>query len=244
MTYCCALKLQQGLVFISDTRTNAGVDHISVFRKLYTFGIEGERFITIQTSGNLATTQAVIGHLKNHLELQQTPNLYSVNTMFEVAELVGHTLQKVIADVTENTQEQSNYYCSLLVGGQIKGAEMQLYNIYPQGNFICATKDTPYFQIGESKYGKPILDRALRYDMPLDEAVRCSLISFDSTLRSNVSVGLPLDALVYKKDSLHVPVGKRIYEEDPYFSSISKQWSDTLRKGLQELAKPTDDYLE
>ena len=146
--------------------------------------------------------------------------------------------------MTSDTQEQSNYYCSLLVGGQIKGAEMQLYNIYPQGNFICATKDTPYFQIGESKYGKPILDRALRYDMPLDEAVRCSLISFDSTLRSNVSVGLPLDALVYKKDSLHVPVGKRIYEEDPYFSSISKQWSDTLRKGLQELAKPTDDYLE
>ena len=244
MTYCCALRLQDGLVFISDTRTNAGVDHISVFRKLYTFGIEGERFIAIQTSGNLATTQAVIGHLKNHLELSQEPNLYSVNTMFEAAELVGHTLKKVLAYVTSDTQEQSNYYCSLLVGGQIKGAEMQLYNIYPQGNFICATKDTPYFQIGESKYGKPILDRALRYDMPLDEAVRCSLISFDSTLRSNVSVGLPLDALVYKKDSLHVPVGKRIYEEDPYFSSISKQWSDTLRKGLQELAKPTDDYLE
>lgn len=243
MTYCCALRLQDGLVFISDTRTNAGVDHISVFRKLYTFGVEGERFIAIQTSGNLATTQAVIGHLKNHLELSQEPNLYSVNTMFEAAELVGHTLKKVLADMALDTQEQSNYYCSLLVGGQIKGAEMQLYNIYPQGNFICATKDTPYFQIGESKYGKPILDRALRYDMPLDEAVKCSLISFDSTLRSNVSVGLPLDALVYTRDSLHIPVGKRIDEEDPYFSSISKQWSDTLRKGLQELAKPTDDYL-
>ena len=243
MTYCCALRLQDGLVFISDTRTNAGVDHISVFRKLYTFGVEGERFIAIQTSGNLATTQAVIGHLKNHLELSQEPNLYSVNTMFEAAELVGHTLKKVLADMARATQEQSNYYCSLLVGGQIKGAEMQLYNIYPQGNFICATKDTPYFQIGESKYGKPILDRALRYDMPLDEAVKCSLISFDSTLRSNVSVGLPLDALVYTRDSLHIPVGKRIDEEDPYFSSISKQWSDTLRKGLQELAKPTDDYL-
>ena len=243
MTYCCALRLQDGLVFISDTRTNAGVDHISVFRKLYTFGVEGERFIAIQTSGNLATSQAVIGHLENHLELSQEPNLYSVNTMFEAAELVGHTLKKVLADMAPDTQEQSNYYCSLLVGGQIKGAEMQLYNIYPQGNFICATKDTPYFQIGESKYGKPILDRALRYDMPLAEAVKCSLISFDSTLRSNVSVGLPLDALVYARDSLHIPVGKRIDEEDPYFSSISKQWSDTLRKGLQELAKPTDDYL-
>lgn len=243
MTYCCALRLKDGLVFVSDTRTNAGVDHISVFRKLYTFGVQGERFITIQTSGNLATTQAVIGHLNNHLELKQEPNLYSVNTMFEMAELIGQTLRKVIADVTTDINEHSNYYCSLLLGGQIQGADMQLYNIYPQGNCINATEDTPYFQIGESKYGKPILDRALRYDMPLAEAVKCSLISFDSTLRSNVSVGLPLDALVYTRDSLHIPVGKRIDEEDPYFSSISKQWSDTLRKGLQELAKPTDDYL-
>jgi putative proteasome-type protease len=145
--------------------------------------------------------------------------------------------------VTENTQEQSNYYCSLLVGGQIGQAEMQLYNIYPQGNFICATSDTPYFQIGESKYGKPILDRALSYDMPLSEALRCSLISFDSTLRSNVSVGMPLDALIYKKNSLHIPEGKRITEEDPYFQHISKQWSDTLRSGLQNLPNPSDDYF-
>ena len=180
------------------------MDHISVFRKLYTFGIEGERFITIQTSGNLATTQAVIGYLQNQIDLKREPNLLSVDSMFEVAELVGHTLQKVISDVTENTHEQSNYYCSLLVGGQIGENEMQLYNIYPQGNFICATSDTPYFQIGESKYGKPILDRALTYDMPLSEALRCSLISFDSTLRSNVSVGMPLDALIYTKNSLHI----------------------------------------
>lgn len=244
MTYCCALRLKDGMVFISDTRTNAGVDHISVFRKLYTFGIPGERFIVIQTSGNLATTQAVIGHLQNQLETKQEPNLYSVNTMFEIAELVGHTLRKVIADVTADTVEQSNYYCSLLVGGQIQGADMQLYNVYPQGNFISATSDTPFFQIGESKYGKPILDRALHYDMPMDEAVRCALISFDSTLRSNVSVGLPLDALVYDKDSLKVPIGKRIYEEDPYFSNISKQWSALLKRGLQELPVPTQDYFE
>ncbi|MDQ9008162.1 proteasome-type protease [Acinetobacter gerneri] len=244
MTYCCALRLKEGLVFISDTRTNAGVDHISVFRKLYTFGIAGDRFITIQTSGNLATTQSVIGHLKNQLDTHQEPNLYSVNTMFEVAELVGKTLKAIISDVTADTQDQSNYYCSLLVGGQIKNQEMQLYNIYPQGNFICATSDTPYFQIGESKYGKPILDRALRYDMPLDEALRCSLISFDSTLRSNVSVGMPLDALIYHKDRLNVPIGKRIYQEDPYFENISKAWSDTLKKGLQDLPVPTADYFE
>lgn len=244
MTYCCALRLKEGLVFISDTRTNAGVDHISVFRKLHTFGVEGERFIVIQTSGNLATTQSVIGHLKNDLEQSLEPNIYSVNTMFEVAELIGRTLKKVIAEITSDTLEQSNYYCSLLVGGQIKGHDIQLYNIYPQGNFICATADTPYFQIGESKYGKPILDRALSYDMPLGDALRCSLISFASTLRSNVSVGMPLDALVYQKNSLSMPVGKRISEDDPYFTSISKQWSDLLKKGLQELAKPTSDYFD
>lgn len=242
MTYCCALRLEQGLVFISDTRTNAGVDHISVFRKLHTFGVTGERFIALQTAGNLATTQAVIGHLQNALTLQQEPNLYSVNTMFEAAELIGKTLKAVLEDISSDTQEQMNYACSILVGGQIKGGDMQLYNVYPQGNFICATTDTPYFQIGESKYGKPILDRALYYAMPLDDALRCSLISFDSTLRSNVSVGLPLDALIYKKDSFVIPMGKRITEDDPYFSQISRQWSDTLRRGLQEMPKPTDDY--
>ena len=244
MTYCCALRLKDGMVFISDTRTNAGVDHISVFRKLYIFGQEHERFLVIQTSGNLATTQAVIGYLKNQLTLKQEPNLYSVNTMFEVAQLIGQTLRKVIADVTEDTHEQSNYYCSLLVGGQIGDEPMQLYHIYPQGNFICATKDTPFFQIGESKYGKPILDRALSYEMPLEEALRCSLISFDSTLRSNVSVGMPLDVLVYHKDSLHVSEGKRINEEDQYFVHISKQWSETLKRGLQELPLPTEDYFK
>ena len=243
MTYCCALRLKEGMIFISDTRTNAGVDHISVFRKLYTFGKEGERFIVIQTSGNLATTQAVIGHLKNDLEQGHEPNLHSVNSMFEVAELIGHTLKKVITEVADDTLEQSNYYCSLLVGGQIKNQDIQLYNIYPQGNFICSTRDTPYFQIGESKYGKPILDRALSYDMPLDEALRCSLISFASTLRSNVSVGMPLDALVYRKDSLKFPEGKRIKEDDAYFTAISRQWSETLKKGLQELPTPTEDYF-
>lgn len=243
MTYCCALRLEQGMLFISDTRTNAGVDHISVFRKLYTFGADGERVIVLQASGNLATTQAVIGHIRNQLELRQEPNILSLPTMFDVAELVGNTLKKVIANVTDDSLEQSTYYCNFLVGGQIKNQEMQLYHIYPQGNFICATRDTPYFQIGESKYGKPILDRALTYDMPLDEALRCSLISFASTLRSNVSVGMPLDVLVYKKDSLMMPKGKRIAEDDEYFTDISRQWSETLKKGLAELPIPSNDYF-
>lgn len=244
MTYCCAMRLHDGLICISDTRTNAGVDHISVFRKLYLFGIEGERFICIQTAGNLATTQSVIGHLQNQLEMKQEPNLYSVHNMFEMAELVGHTLKRVISEVTENQQEQSSYYCTILLSGQIKGEDIQLYNIYPQGNFINATADTPFFQIGESKYGKPILDRTLRFNTGLDEALRCGLISFDSTLRSNVSVGMPLDACIYKKDSLTIPAGKRIYDQDPYFSSISRLWSDALRQGLNGMPSPTEDYWE
>lgn len=242
MTYCVALRLEEGLVFISDTRTNAGVDQISTFRKLHVFGVPGERTIVLQTAGNLATTQAVLGYLQNDIALGKTPNLYSVPSMFEAAEMIGALLRKVIVQVTDDTVEQMNYSCSILLGGQIKGEEPQLYNIYPQGNFIKATRDTPFFQIGESKYGKPILDRALQYQTPLDEALRCSLISFDSTLRSNVSVGLPLDALIYQKDSLNIPTGKRIYEHDPYFEDISKKWSETLRKGLQDLPTPTDDY--
>ena len=244
MTYCCAMRLRDGLICISDTRTNAGVDHISVFRKLYLFGVEGERFISIQTAGNLATTQAVIGHLQNQLDLKHEPNLYSVNSMFEMAELVGHTLKRVIMDVTTDQLEQSNYHCTILLSGQIQGEDIQLYNIYPQGNFINATSDTPFFQIGESKYGKPILDRALNYNTELDEALRCGLISFDSTLRSNVSVGLPLDACIYEKDSFAIPLSKRIHDDDPYFSSISKLWSDTLRQGLNGLPRPTEDYWQ
>lgn len=244
MTYCCALRLDQGLVFISDTRTNAGLDHIAVFRKLFRYGTEGERLICLQCAGNLATTQAVIGLLEQHIALKQEPNLVSVQSMFEAASLVGKILRQIIENVTSDPKEQESYYCSILLGGQIKGEEMQLYNIYPQGNFIAATQDTPYFQIGESKYGKPILDRALTYDMPLDEALRCSLISFDSTLRSNVSVGMPIDVLIYSKDSFHIPQGKRITEEEPYFQLICKQWSETLRRGLQDLSKPTSDFFK
>lgn len=244
MTYCVALRLEEGLVFISDTRTNAGVDHISSFRKSFAFGVEGERFLVILTAGNLATTQAVIAQLRLQIERKIEPNLYSVESMFEAAEVVGSCLKQVIKHATEGNEQGSFYSSSILLGGQIKDKECELYNIYSQGNFIKAGVDTPYFQIGEIKYGKPIMDRALSYKTPLDEALRCSLISFDSTIRSNVSVGMPLDVVVYKKDSLIIPKGKRVYEHDPYFKEISQQWSDTLKKGLQNLPDPTNDYFE
>lgn len=244
MTYCVALRLQEGLVFISDTRTNAGVDHISSFRKSFIFGKEKERFLVLQTAGNLATTQAVIAHLRLQIERNIEPHLYSVQNMFEAAEVVGQCLRQVIKHAAgESPEQESIYASSILLGGQIKGKESELYNIYQQGNFIKATVDTPYFQIGEIKYGKPIMDRALSYITPLEQAVRCSLISFDSTIRSNVSVGMPLDVVVYKNDSFIIPQGKRVYEHDPYFEEISKQWSDTLKKGLQNLPSPTDDYF-
>ncbi|MFU8927492.1 peptidase [Acinetobacter puyangensis] len=243
MTYCVALRLKEGFVFVSDTRTNAGVDHISSFRKLFSFGVENERFMAVQTAGNLATTQAVIAHLKHQIAAKIEPNLYSVATMFEAAELVGQCLRKVIKNIADSPEQESLYGCSIILGGQISGQETELYNIYSQGNFIKATVDTPYFQIGEIKYGKPIMDRALNFYTSLDEALRCSLISFDSTIRSNVSVGMPLDVLVYPVDSLKTPQGKRVFENDPYFRNISQQWSDTLKKGLQILPEPTADYF-
>ena len=244
MTYCVALRLQEGLVFISDTRTNAGVDHISSFRKSFIFGKEGERLLVLQTAGNLATTQAVIAHLRLQIERNIEPNLYSVQSMFEAAEVVGQCLRQVIKHATDTLEQEAIYSSSILLGGQIEGKESELYNIYQQGNFIKATIDTPYFQIGEIKYGKPIMDRALSYNTPLDQAVRCSLISFDSTIRSNVSVGMPLDVVVYRNNSFALPKGKRVYEHDPYFEEISKQWSDTLKKGLQDLPPPTEDYFD
>jgi putative proteasome-type protease len=243
MTYCVALRLKEGLVFISDTRTNAGVDHISSFRKLFRFGLENERLMVIQTAGNLATTQALIAQLKHQIAAKIEPNLNTVATMFEAAELVGRSLRGIIKNIADGPEQEGIYACSILLGGQIHGQEMELYNVYQQGNFIKATVETPYFQIGEIKYGKPIMDRALNFSTPLDQAVRCSLISFDSTIRSNVSVGFPLDVMVYHVNSLKLPEGKRVLENDPYFMSISKQWSDALKKGLQDLPEPTEEYF-
>ena len=240
MTYCVAMNLADGLVFVSDSRTNAGVDHIATFRKLYVFGVPGERLIVLQTAGNLATSQSVINLLRQRLN-GDCPHLYNVTTLFDAARLVGQTIR----EMSEHDSRQDggvDMSCSFLLGGQIKGQEPGLFNLYPQGNFIAATPDTPYFQIGESKYGKPILDRALTFHSPLDEALRCALISFDSTIRSNLSVGMPLDLLVYREGSLEVPAGYRIQEGDSYFEGIRGQWGAGLRQLLGELPAPPGDY--
>lgn len=195
MTYCVAMRLSSGLVFASDSRTNAGVDHISTFRKLHVFQQDGERTLVLQSAGNLATTQSIISLLLRRSQDAERPSLLNAPSLYEAASLVGETVREVIQRDSEAQQSGSttDFSCNLLLGGQIRGEEMRLFHIYPQGNFIEATRDTPYFQIGESKYGKPIIDRVLNYDTPLEQAMQCALISLDSTLRSNLSVGLPLE---------------------------------------------------
>ncbi|WP_437884623.1 peptidase [Pseudomonas sp. LRF_L74] len=241
MTYCVALNLADGLVFVSDTRTNAGVDHIAIFRKLHVFGVSGQRLIVLQSAGNLATSQSVVNLLRLRIDGEGS-HLHNVSTLFEAAALVGATLREVLERDSSLQTQGVDLGCSFLLGGQIQGQAAQLYNIYPQGNFIVATQDTPFFQIGESKYGKPILDRALTHDTPLPQALRCALISFDSTIRSNLSVGMPLDILVYKTDSLVIPAGFRIEEGDAYFEGIRQQWGSGLRQLLNELPSTPDDY--
>lgn len=237
------MNLSEGLVFVSDSRTNAGLDHIATFRKLHTFGIAGDRFMVLQSAGNLATSQSVVSLLRQRLH-SDPRNLNSVATMFDAARLVGDTLREVVASQSTHHMTQGiDMSCSLLLGGQITGQAPELFNLYPQGNFIAATVDTPYFQIGESKYGKPILDRALCYQTPLNSALRCALISFDSTIRSNLSVGMPLDVLVYPKDSLRLSKGYRIMEGDPYFEDMRQHWGQNLRDLLDALPATPSQYL-
>ncbi|TWH63799.1 putative proteasome-type protease [Azomonas agilis] len=243
MTYCVAMNLAEGLVFVSDSRTNAGIDHIATFRKLYTFGTPGERVIVLQTAGNLATSQSIISLLRQRL-FGSEPHLLNVPTLFEVARLVGQTVREVAQYDAESAKSGIDMSCSFLLGGQINGEPPALFNIYPQGNFIQATQDTPYFQIGESKYGKPILDRALKYDLNLEQALRGALVSFDSTIRSNLSVGMPLDVLVYRTDSLNIPKGVRIREDDPYFAEVRERWSQGLRQLLESMPTSPEHFLQ
>ena len=241
MTYCVAMRLEEGLVFVSDSRTNAGVDQIAVFRKLHLFGVEGERVIVLQSSGNLATSQSVITLLRQRIQADEGSHLHNVTNMYEAATLVGQTLRDVLKKYKE---QDMDFSCSLLLGGQILGEETKLFNIYSQCNFIAATQDTPYFQLGESKYGKPILDRALTYFTPIDKALRCALISFDSTIHSNLSVGMPLDLMVYSNNSFKLPQGRRLHHDDPYFHMIRTQWSEGLKQVLGELPSPPTDYWQ
>lgn len=226
MTYCVALKLDQGLVLVSDSRTNAGVDHIASFKKLYTFEAPGDRVLFIQSAGNLATTQSVLSLLRQG-DNPSGRSIFEAGSMFEVVEIVGETVRHVIQR-DEGPNQGVDFGCNLLVSGQVGDEAHRLFHVYAQGNFIEATQETPYFQIGESKYGKPILDRVLSVDMPLDKALQAALISMDSTLRSNLSVGLPVDALIYKKESLAITKEYCIDQDHEAFSHLRSDWSEGL----------------
>ena len=233
MTYCAALKLAQGLVLVSDSRTNAGVDHIASFKKLIVFEFPGDRVIFIQSAGNLATTQSVVSLLRQSAA-GEGGSLSSAASMFEVAEIVGETVRHVIQR-DEGHNQGVDFGCNLLVSGQIGSENTRLFHVYPQGNFIEASEQTPYFQIGESKYGKPILDRVIKFDMSLESALQCALISMDSTLRSNLSVGLPVDALVYRQGGLEVGAEYCIDQDHEAFNALRASWSEGLNKLFNEL---------
>ena len=238
MTYCVGLRLNEGLVFMSDTRTNAGVDNISVFRKMFTWSSPGERVITVLTAGNLATTQSVVSLLDERTKApeERNPSILEVPSMFRVAQLVGDTLREVVqSNATSGQKADSTFNATVIVGGQIAGGDQQLFLVYPEGNFLEASIDTPFFQIGETKYGKPILVRAFDPDMSFNDAIKLLMVSFDSTIKANLSVGLPLDLQVYEKDSLKVGAERRVSSDDEYFSKISSGWGEALKSAFDSL---------
>jgi putative proteasome-type protease len=239
MTYCVGMVLDRGLVLMSDTRTNSGVDNISVFRKMFHWSVPGERLIAVMTAGNLATTQAVISRLEERTKAPQDRHnsLLELPTMFQVAVETGKLLRETVRETQEENgpSGKGRFTASIILAGQIKGMEPRLFLIYPEGNFIEASFDTPFFQIGETKYGRPILIRGYDRAMSFEDAVKLLTVSFDSTLKANLSVGLPLDLLVVARDGFAPLHEKRIEQNDRYFEAISSSWSDALRKAFHSL---------
>jgi putative proteasome-type protease len=238
MTYCVAMRLDRGLVFAADTRTNAGVDNIAQYRKLHFWRDPGQRVVVLLTAGNLAVTQSVVSSLNEQLNSTEPDrvSLFTVPTMYRAAQLVGNAVREVRKmDGPSLELTKGGFTASFILGGQIGAERPRLFQIYAEGNFIEATDDTPFLQIGEHKYGKPILDRVARPEMRLGEAAKLILLSFDSTLRSNLSVGMPIDILVYERDSLDVRREKRIGQDDEYFKRLSTAWSDALRQAFAKI---------
>ncbi|WP_339914512.1 proteasome-type protease [uncultured Brevundimonas sp.] len=241
MTYCVGLRLNKGLVFMSDTRTNAGVDNISTFRKMVSWHRPGERLITLMTAGNLATTQALVSTLDERTKVpaERNPSLLEAPTMFQAAQIVGETLRETIQQNRGSGQNADTQFgATLILGGQIKGMPPRLFMIYPEGNFVEASEDTPFFQIGEAKYGRPILVRAYDPDMDFEKAAKLLMLSFDSTLKANLSVGLPLDLQIYETDEFAPKLERRIEADDPYFQTMTVDWADALRGAFNSLPDP------
>ncbi|BBP01892.1 peptidase [Sulfuriferula nivalis] len=239
MTYCVALKLNAGLVFASDSRTNAGVDQIASFKKMRTFVKEGDRSLVILSSGNLSITQSAVNLMEQRGRHPELENIWNAESMFDVATLLGECMREVRErDGTFLIQSNVDIGANFILGGQILGEPPRLFLIYAEGNFIEATEATPFFQIGETKYGKPIIDRVIHAETSLMEAIKCVLVSFDSTMRSNISVGMPIDLACYTADSLCLDRQYNITQGDAYFANISQRWSEGLRGVFASLPDP------
>ena len=236
MTYCVATMINAGIIFASDSRTNAGIDNISTFCKMKTFEHAGDRALVIVSSGNLAITQAALNHLDQNIKCNVEPNLMSVRSMYEVAELIGIALREVrLRDGAFLAESNVDSKASFIVGGQIAGESQRLFLVYSEGNFIEATPETPYFQIGEVKYGKPIIDRVIRPDTCVNDAIKGVLVSFDSTMRSNISVGMPIDMACYNRDSLRLNQIYRFDDQDNYFQRLRQSWAEGVRHAFSQL---------
>ncbi len=242
MTYCCGILVRDGLVMIADTRTNAGIDNISTYRKLHRFNAPGERIMMVSSAGNLSAAQSVLHLLESGFENPETKEferLTESRTMFDGAQLIGRAIRRV-HQVESGAYEHghAHFDVSFLFGGQVGKDAMRLFLIYPEGNFIECGRDAPYFQIGEYKYGKPVLDRAVSYDTDLFDSLKCALVSMDSTMRSNIGVGLPIDIAMSRRDSLDLDVDERIDHTDPYFHDLRDRWSTALRQAHVSIPRP------
>ncbi|MGM7318895.1 peptidase [Idiomarina sp. ST10R2A5] len=239
MTYCLAIRVNKGLVFASDSRTNAGVDYVAVYSKMYRFSWPGERTVVLLSAGSLATSQAVVNAINSDLEDPNAAfNLRKGKHLYDVASYVGNLSQKEQqqhAPALEKSNASGE--ASFILGGQIAGKACEIYMIYPQGNYISASEDTPYLQIGENKYGKPILDRIITPNTSLEDAGRCAMVSLDSTVRSNISVGLPIELAIYTGDSLEEPWHAKYSAFSPMYKSMQKQWNEGLRQAFSGLPR-------
>ena len=243
MTYCVAIKLKAGLVFLSDSRTNAGLDHFSTFRKMIVYEKPQDRFMVLLSAGNLSISQSVREILQTEqladMEGGEPITIWNAKSMFDAARVLGSAVRHVYDRDAEALKHAGvDFNVSLIFGGQIAGEGMRLFQVYSAGNFIEATPETPYFQVGESKYGKPVLDRVIQPDTPLDEAAKCALVSMDSTLKSNLSVGLPLDLVVYEADRFQTDKIICIDHENPYFRMLHSSWGQKLRQVFDSIEDP------
>ena len=242
MTYCCGILVRDGLVMVADTRTNAGLDNVSTFRKLHIYAEPGDRVIALASSGNLSLSQTVRSTLTEGVENPETgeiETLINAPTMFQAAQRIGRVIRKLQAvEGTALAAAEVNHEVAFLLGGQIKGGRLRLFMIYSAGNFIECTTDTPYLQIGEHKYGKPVLDRAVSFDTDIYDALKLGLISMDSTMRSNLGVGLPIDILVLRRDTCDAELSYRIGPDEPYFQDLRERWSAALRAAHMDIPRP------